>query len=53
MLVTLLEDLFIPTLPERDSAVRINPHPWFPWPGVTNIEPYVDKNNEFITEGVY
>lgn len=49
---TLLEDLFIPMLLERDSAVRVGPHPWFPWEGVADIQIYRDSHNE-IVEGVY
>ena len=51
MLVTLHEDLFIPNLLERDSAVAAPPHPWFPFPGLMRIEP-VAESEEFM-EGVY
>ncbi|MEW2578629.1 hypothetical protein [Streptomyces syringium] len=37
---TLLEDLFLPNLLERDSAVRTGPHPWFPWDGVAAVRPW-------------
>lgn len=49
---TLLEDLFLPNLLERDSAVRTGPHPWFPWDGVTTVQPLHDDSEE-ATEGVY
>jgi len=55
--VTLLEDLFIPNLLERDSAVRTGPHPWFPWDGLTAVGPYTGAGGrpaaEVATEGVY
>ncbi|GGV59000.1 hypothetical protein GCM10010294_06640 [Streptomyces griseoloalbus] len=51
---TLLQDLFIPNLLERDSAVRTGPHPWFPWDGVAAVRPYDgDAAEEEATEGVY
>ncbi|MEV5319278.1 hypothetical protein AB0K92_16775 [Streptomyces sp. NPDC052687] len=50
---TLLEDLFIPHLLERDSAVRTGPHPWFPWDGVAAVRPYTGEATEEATEGVY
>jgi phenylacetate-coenzyme A ligase PaaK-like adenylate-forming protein len=50
---TLLEDLFIPNLIERDSAVRARPHPWFPWDGVTRVGPAGDAAGAAATEGVY
>jgi phenylacetate-coenzyme A ligase PaaK-like adenylate-forming protein len=50
---TLLEDLFIPNLVERDSAVRVGPHPWFPWDGVADVRPYEADDAEDFTEGVY
>jgi phenylacetate-coenzyme A ligase PaaK-like adenylate-forming protein len=49
---TLLEDLFIPNLLERDSAVRTGPHPWFPWDGVAAVRPF-EQNAEDTVEGVY
>lgn len=49
---TLLEDLFIPNLLERDSVVRVGPHDWFPWDGVADVQPYVADAAE-ATEGVY
>lgn len=49
---TLLEDLFIPNLLERDSAVRTGPHPWFPWDGVAAVRPF-EGNAEESVEGVY
>ncbi|MFJ9034304.1 hypothetical protein ACIRQP_38810 [Streptomyces sp. NPDC102274] len=48
----LLEDLFIPNLLERDSAVRTGPHPWFPWDGVAGVRPF-EQNVEEAVEGVY
>jgi len=53
MIVTLLEDLFIPNLLERDSAIRTPPHPWFPWEGVKEVMPYQERHCEQATEGVY
>ncbi|WP_405612528.1 hypothetical protein [Streptomyces sp. NBC_01508] len=49
---TLLEDLFLPNLLERDSAVRTGPHRWFPWDGVTAVEPFTDLADA-AEEGVY
>jgi phenylacetate-coenzyme A ligase PaaK-like adenylate-forming protein len=53
LLVTLLEDLFLPNLLERDSAVRTGPHPWFPWEGVRDVQPYAAAGEAAATEGVY
>lgn len=53
MINTLLEDLFIPNLQERDSAIRTPPHPWFPWEGVREVMPYRENESEQATEGVY
>jgi hypothetical protein len=50
---TLLEDLFIPNLIERDSAIRARPHPWFPWDGVARVAPADDTRAVAVTEGVY
>jgi phenylacetate-coenzyme A ligase PaaK-like adenylate-forming protein len=50
---TLLEDLFIPNLIERDSAVRAHPHPDFPWDGVARVEPAHDAMRTVAVEGVY
>jgi hypothetical protein len=50
---TLLEDLFIPNLIERDSAVRARPHPWFPWDGVARVATAGDAAAVAVTEGVY
>ncbi len=52
---TLLEDLFLPNLLERDSAVRTGPHPWFPWDGVAAVRPFrVDgEGSAEAVEGVY
>lgn len=50
---TLLEDLFIPNLIERDSAVRARPHRWFPWDGVARVAPADDTSQVAVTEGVY
>lgn len=52
MITTLLEDLFLPNLLERDVATRTGPHPWFPWDGVTQVGPYVEAESD-LTEGVY
>jgi phenylacetate-coenzyme A ligase PaaK-like adenylate-forming protein len=49
---TLLEDLFIPNLVERDSAIRMPPHPWFPWDGVAQVRP-VAGTPAAAAEGVY
>ncbi|MGW0531382.1 hypothetical protein [Streptomyces sp. NPDC003032] len=55
---TLLEDLFLPNLLERDSAVRTGPHPWFPWDGVAAVRPFRDspedgEGSAEAVEGVY
>jgi phenylacetate-coenzyme A ligase PaaK-like adenylate-forming protein len=50
---TLLEDLFIPNLIERDSAIRARPHPDFPWDGVARVEPAPDASDAVAVEGVY
>jgi acyl-coenzyme A synthetase/AMP-(fatty) acid ligase len=51
---TLLEDLFLPNLLERDTAVREGPHPWFPWEGVSRIGHYADDDaGTETTQGVY
>jgi len=50
---TLLEDLFIPNLIERDSAVRAGPHPWFQWDGVARVGPAGDASEAATAEGVY
>ncbi|MEV7194653.1 hypothetical protein AB0N81_23010 [Streptomyces sp. NPDC093510] len=51
---TLLEDLFLPNLLERDSAVRTGPHPWFPWDGVAAVGPFLGSAGaEEAVEGVY
>ncbi|QUI34899.1 hypothetical protein [Streptomyces alfalfae] len=52
---TLLEDLFLPNLLERDSAVRTGPHPWFPWDGVAAVRPFQKDGgaNGGAVEGVY
>jgi len=49
----LLEDLFIPNLLERDSAVRTGPHPWLPWDGLRDVLPYTGEDAQESTEGVY
>jgi hypothetical protein len=51
-ITTLLEDLFVPNLLERDSAVRVGPHPWFPWDGVAAVAPFRESGAE-PDEGVY
>ncbi|MEY9932643.1 phenylacetate-coenzyme A ligase PaaK-like adenylate-forming protein [Catenulispora sp. GP43] len=50
---TLLRDLFIPNLIERDSAVRMPPHPWFPWDGVSQVAPFGRGDVAEAVEGVY
>ena len=50
---TLLEDLFIPNMTERDSAVRTPPHPWFPNDGVADVQPFAAPETGVLTEGVY
>ncbi|ONH35210.1 hypothetical protein [Protofrankia sp. BMG5.30] len=50
---TLLEDLFLPNLLERDTARRTGPHPWFPWDGVTAVRPLPEADGEPAVEGVY
>jgi acyl-coenzyme A synthetase/AMP-(fatty) acid ligase len=52
---TLLEDLFIPNLLERDCAVRTAAHPWFPWDGVAAVQPYQAGRAGAgdVTEGIY
>lgn len=50
---TLLEDLFLPNLLERDSARRVGPHPWFPWDGVADVRPFAEADGETTVEGVY
>jgi phenylacetate-coenzyme A ligase PaaK-like adenylate-forming protein len=52
LIITLLKDLFLPNLLERDSAVRVGPHPWFPWDGVARIRSDTAAEPE-ITEGIY
>lgn len=51
LLITLHRDLFIPNLLERDSAVRVGPHPWFPFDGVAEVGPVHHENGH--VEGVY
>jgi phenylacetate-coenzyme A ligase PaaK-like adenylate-forming protein len=50
---TLLCDLFIPNLMERDTALRMPPHPWFPWDGVGNVQTVPTSPQEQPIEGVY
>lgn len=50
---TLLEDLFLPNLLERDAAIRVPPHPWFPWDGVRDVQTYQEVDGETAVEGVY
>ena len=52
-ITTLLEDLFIPNLLERDSAIRVGPHPWYPWDGVSDVAPFTENEDDLLTEGVY
>ncbi|MFI7447291.1 hypothetical protein ACIBQX_07300 [Nonomuraea sp. NPDC049714] len=51
--VTLLEDLFLPNLLERDTAVSAPAHPWFPWPGVSQVGAYESEDAPRVIEGVY
>ena len=54
LLQTLHRDLFIPNLLERDSAIRVGPHPWFPFEGLAAVGPYVDPAvGETVVEGLY
>jgi len=50
---TLLSDLFIPNLLERDTALRMPPHPWFPWDGVADVQTVATSPHDEPTEGVY
>jgi acyl-coenzyme A synthetase/AMP-(fatty) acid ligase len=56
---TLLKELFLPNLLERYNAIRVGPHPWFPWDGVAQVRPDPaeqengDGTHEIATEGVY
>ncbi len=55
-ITTLLEDLFIPNLLERDSAVRAPPSKDFPWDGVSSVAPLWQTTTErdvVGVEGVY
>ena len=53
LLSTLWDELFIPNLLERDSAVRVGPHPWFPLDGVRNIGIIPGAHENEMIEGVY
>jgi phenylacetate-coenzyme A ligase PaaK-like adenylate-forming protein len=50
---TLLRDLFIPNLLERDTALSMPPHPWFPWAGVADVQTVATAERDKPTEGVY
>jgi len=50
---TLLADLFIPNLLERDTALRMPPHRWFPWEGVADVQTAAGTQDLQLTEGVY
>ncbi len=50
---TLLADLFLPNLIERDSAIRMPPHPWFGWDGVAEVQPAAAPGGPEPVEGVY
>lgn len=52
MTTTLLDDLFIPNMRERDSAVRQPPHPWFPWDGVSDVQPVWADSPEGELQGI-
>ncbi|MDA8368707.1 MAG: hypothetical protein M0026_02420 [Nocardiopsaceae bacterium] len=53
LVTTLLDDLFLPNLLERDTAVRTGPHPWFPWDGVAEIGHHRTEADNETTPGVY
>ncbi len=53
MITTLHQDLFLPNLLERDSAIRTPPHPWFPWDGVTQVAPFEGPDTERALIGIY
>jgi phenylacetate-coenzyme A ligase PaaK-like adenylate-forming protein len=50
---TLLEDLFLPNLLERDSAIRVGPHPWFPFEGVSAVQSSFEADGGQVVEGLY
>jgi phenylacetate-coenzyme A ligase PaaK-like adenylate-forming protein len=50
---TLLSDLFIPNLLERDTALLMPPHPWFPWAGLADVRTVPSAQDQQLTEGVY
>jgi phenylacetate-coenzyme A ligase PaaK-like adenylate-forming protein len=54
LLQTLHRDLLVPNLLERDSAVPVGPHPWFPFDGLQHVKPFVEVNTvQEAIEGVY
>jgi phenylacetate-coenzyme A ligase PaaK-like adenylate-forming protein len=56
VITTLLDDLFIPNLAERDSALRAPPSRHFPWDGVSAVAPLwtMSPDSEVAgVEGVY
>ena len=53
LLTTLFEDIFIPNLLERDSAIRVGKHQWFPWEGIAGIQPFNEAGADEFVEGVY
>lgn len=52
VITTLLDDLFIPNLAERDSAVRAAPTRHFPWDGVSEVAPLWTMSPESEVAGV-
>lgn len=51
-LTTLTEELFLPRLLERDTAIRREPVAAYPWDGVADVQPVVEGGRKII-EGVY
>jgi len=51
-LTTLTDELFIPRVLERDTAIRREPAGAYPWDGVADVQPVVQAGGKII-EGVY
>jgi hypothetical protein len=51
-ITTLLEDLFIPNMLERDSAIRVGPSYDFPWDGVRGVCPLWQTEPETALQGI-
>jgi hypothetical protein len=51
-ITTLLEDLFIPNMLERDSAIRAGPSAHFPWDGVRDICPLWQAEPDAALRGI-